>query len=237
MSVSSDWMAGTLGGKALMFQAIIDNLPGVQAALGMDNTQRTRITDLAEEFLNGYEFRSQVVAWDDACGTWFDQMMNGDGDGNTGGPMADPPAAPTFTATANQIYGVIKEFRKERESMLTLPGWTKTIGELLMIVKPDTPSLNLNDISPTLKAVAAQSGYEVAVIVSDRGGTEMWDLEYRRKGGDWVLLGTYGGKGVTAVITPTTPGEPEQIDLRMRCKKNNLPVGNYSETRTVTVSP
>ena len=99
---------------------------------------------------------------------------------------------------------------------LTLPGWTKAIGELLLVIKPESNSLNPNDISPTLKAVAAQSGSEVAVIVSDRGGTDLWDLEGRRKGGDWFLLGTFNGKGVSDGITPTTPGEPEQLDLRAR---------------------
>lgn len=238
MSNGGDWMPRTNGGKALMFQSIQDNLPGVQAALGMDNAQRERILNLAAEFLNGYEFRSQVIAYDDAMGTWFDQMMNGDGDGNTGGTMPDPPTGPIFAPTTNQIYGVLKEMRKEREIMLTLPGWTKAIGELLMLVKPETPSLNPNDISPTLKATAAQVGYEVALLVGDRGGMMMFDVEIRRKGGDWTHYTTLGGKGATITITPTTPGDPEQIEIRVRMRdKNNQPVGNVSETRTVTINP
>ena len=238
MGSSNDWMSGTLGGKALMFQAIEANLAGVQAALGMDNTQRERALNLAAEFLNGYQFRSQATAWDDGIGTWFEQMMNGDGDGNTGGPIADPPAAPTFAATANQMYGVIKEFRKEREAWLTLPGWTKTIGETLMVVKAEAPSLNPNDISPSLKATAAQSNFEVAIVVGDRGGMLMFDVDIRRKGGEWTQFTTLGGKGATVTIPPTTPGEPEVIDIRVRMRdKNNQSVGNVSETRTVTINP
>ncbi|HMT09623.1 MAG TPA: hypothetical protein PKA82_16600 [Pyrinomonadaceae bacterium] len=235
---TSDWMPATLGGKALMFQSIQDNLPGVQAALGMDNAQRERILNLAAEFLNGYEFRSQVIAYDDAMGTWFDQMMNGDGDGNTGGAMPDPPTGPTFNPTNNPVYGVIKEMRKEREAMLVLPGWTKAIGELLMLVKPETPSLNPNDISPSLKAVAASTNYDVAIVVGNRGGMQMYDVDIRRKGGDWTHFATNGGTGATLHIPPTTPGEPEVIEIRVRMRdKNNQPVGNVSETRTVTINP
>lgn len=235
---TSDWMPGTLGGKALMFQAIEANLAAVQAALGMENAQRQRILDLAAEFLNGYEFRSQAAAWEDGIGTWFEQMMNGDGDGNTGGTMADPPPAPAFSATANQLYGVLKEFRKEREAMLTLPGWTKTIGELLMVVKPETPSLNPAEINPTLKATAAQTNYDVAIVVGNRGGMLMYDVDIRRKGGDWTHNATNGGTGASLHIIPTTPGEPEVIDIRVRMRdKNNQPVGNVSETRTVTINP
>lgn len=238
MASATDWMSGTLGGKALMFQAIEANLAAVQAALGMTNEQRQRILDLAAEFLNGYEFRSQVTAWDDGVGTWFEQMMNGDGDGNTGGVMADPPPAPAFAQTANQIYGVLKEFRKERESMLTLPGWTKAIGETLMVVKPETPSLNPADISPSLKATAAQSNYETALVVGNRGGMLMFDVDIRRKGGEFAHFTTLGGKGATVTIPPTTPGEPEVIDFRVRMRdKNNQSVGNVSETRTVTINP
>ena len=235
---TSDWMSGTLGGKALMFQAIEANLPGLQAALGMDNTQRERALNMAAQFLSAYEFRSQVTAWDDGIGTWFEQMMNGDGDGNTGGLIADPPAAPPYTPTGNPIYGVIKEFRKEREMWLTLPGWTKAIGETLMVVKSESPSLNPVDISPTLKATAAQSNFEVAIVVGDRGDMLMFDVDIRRKGGEFAHFSTLGGKGATVTIPPTTPGEPEVIDIRVRMRdKNNQSVGNVSETRTVTINP
>jgi len=236
--MSSDWMAPTLGGKALMFQAVAANLDGVAAALGMTNAQKQRALDMAAQFLNGYEFRSQVTAWDDAVGTWFEQMMNGDGNGNTGGPMADPPPPPTFTDSANQMYGVIKEFRKEREMWLTLPGWTKSIGELLMVVKPESQNIVPAEISPSLKATAGQSNFEVALVVGDRGGMLMFDVDIRRKGGDWTHQAALGGKGATITVTPTTPGEPEVIDIRVRMRdKNNQPVGNVSETRTVTINP
>ena len=231
-------MPSTLGGKALMFQAVIANLPGLQVEMGLTNTQRERALDMAAQFLNGYEFRSQVAAWDDGVGTWFEQMMNGDGDGNTGGELADPPPAPAFTDSANQMYGVIKGFRKEREMWMTLPGWTKAIGETLMVVKPESQPLVPANISPSLKATAGQSGFEVTLVVGDRGGMLMFDVDIRRKGGEWTLLTTLGGKGATLTISPTTPGEPEVIDIRVRMKdKSNQLVGNVSETRTVTINP
>ena len=65
----------------------------------------------------------------------------------------------------------------------------------------------------------------------------MWIVETKQNGGSWQNAGSFTGKTADITITPTTPGQPEVVDFRIRLRKNNANYGNVSQTATVTVNP
>jgi len=66
----------------------------------------------------------------------------------------------------------------------------------------------------------------------------MWDVLILKKGASgWQSVKTAVGKSVDVQITPNTPGEAEQIQVRVQLKKNNQNYGQPSDMVYVTVNP
>lgn len=230
---NDDWMASTYAGKAAMCSNILAKIDSVSAVLTLTVAQVDRIKLLCEEYLNVYEYTVQTQASGHSVTEWRDQILNGVLDK----PAPDPPAAIPYTAVVGSITGWVEAFREMRELIVAQAGYTRAIGEDLMIVKPVTESPDQGSVQPTIQAHGAQSGYVFAIVVSGREKADMWEVQIKQGDGDWVTKGSYTGKSADITITPTTPGQPEQIQVRVQLRKSNANYGQLSQIATVTVNP
>ena len=234
MAIQNDWMAGTLGGKAAMFANVNDKIENLEAVLPLTPDQIKRIKEICQEFLAIYEFVTQSQATMQSITQWRDLAFYGNPKGTV---LPNPVGFPVYIQTANSIIGLINAFRDYRELIVALPGYTVALGEDLMIVKTDSQGLVPNDVVPTIQVSAAQSNFLASIVVGERGDSDQWILETRKKGGEWVTNGTFTGKSADFTVAPTTPGEPFQLEVRIQLRRKNENYGQLSQIATVTMNP
>ena len=103
---------------------------------------------------------------------------------------------------------------------------------------PDTASptpLSPVDITADFK-IRTMPGFALEATFSKQGQDAM-RFEMRHKGGEWQFVTVLTSSPGTFVITPATPGEAEQVEIRSIMIKKNQMVGNYSDTKTALIAP
>lgn len=65
----------------------------------------------------------------------------------------------------------------------------------------------------------------------------MWDVYIQRKGGSWEKVHSATGKSSDVHVTPSTPGDAEQLLVRVQLRKNNADYGQLSDIVPVTINP
>lgn len=154
---------------------------------------------------------------------------------------ADPPAPITWAlppgTPAEVSPGVEKLIRDVRRETVGYTNYAKADGEALGFESVSSAPLNPNEVKPTIQVTAAASNYHFSIVVSGREAATMWDVYILRKGGEWTKVETCNGKSADVQITPTTPGDAEQIQVRVQLRKNNADYGQPSDPTYVTVNP
>lgn len=119
----------------------------------------------------------------------------------------------------------------------TAPGYTEQIGIAMAIVGPASDSLVPGEQKPDIDVFGAATKYHFSVVVSKRGDATMWDVYIMRKNGDWTKLGSAEGKSADFTVVPSTPGDAEQLQVRVQLRKSNADYGEPSDPAYVTVNP
>lgn len=155
----------------------------------------------------------------------------------------EPPAgafavAPDTTPPAPVNAGAIKRSRERDQYFLRQPGITQAAREALDLLGDEQAQTPVADIQPEIEARAAAMNYEAALIISNRQDADLYEILMQRAGGgDWVVLKSGRGKSINVTLTPTTPGKPEQVLLRVQLKRNDENYGQPSEPIYVTFNP
>ncbi len=93
-------------------------------------------------------------------------------------------------------------------------------------------------VKPSIEASAAQTGFLFAVVVANRGASDMWEVWVLPKGSaNWTIVKTATGKSVDVTVIPTIPGEPQVLQVRVQLRKSNQNYGQLSDVVYVTVNP
>lgn len=234
MPQTNDWMPRTLAGLQAMFSNVEGKIAGYQAALSLSLIQVGEIQSICNQFIAIYEFVGEAQATVHGLTEWRSLALTGS---PKGAPLPAPGPFPSITLTGNEFIGILDMFRDWRARIVSNPGYTQAMGEDLMIVKVDGESLVPSEVTPRIQASAAQLGYLIGIMVADRGDSDMWLVESRQKGQDWKVAGSFTGKSGDITITPLSPGDPEQVELRVLLRRKNQPYGNPSQIATVTVNP
>jgi hypothetical protein len=120
------------------------------------------------------------------------------------------------------------------------PGYNHDIGVALGFQSSD-PSSQIPDpatVKPTVEAFAAQTGYVASVVVGNRTGSDMWEVQASPTSAPhWAVVKTATGKSTDVTFTPATPGQPQQFQIRIQLKRNNQNYGQLSDIISVTVNP
>lgn len=157
--------------------------------------------------------------------------------GNIGDSVGTMMTAPTFTPPAELVAGIEKRSRK-RDGL-----WkrSKTMTEAAMIALDlvDTPdNIAPGTIKATFEAHPAQMGLEAALVISNRGKSDMWKALGQKSDATKFSEMTSGtGKSGNVTLQPTTPGQPERILMMIQLYKNNEPYGQPSDPKYVTFNP
>lgn len=229
----SDWMSPTFAGKAEMFTNVDAKIDGHAVELGLSPAEVTLIKLLCAVYLNVYNYSLQFLATSHSVTEWRDDIFYGD----KNKPAPPPPEVVAYVEVVGGTKGVIQSFRDIRDIMINRPGYTKAIGEDLMIVKVDQVKTPEQDVIPTITVHGAMSGYMFAIVVAGRHAADVWEVQVRQNGGAWKTVGSYTGKSADVTVTPTTPGQPEVVEVRVQLRKSNANYGQPSLIATVTVSP
>lgn len=234
MSTTTDWLPRTMPEQNVMFQNVRAKSDVYMTVLPLTTTQVERINLICDIFTSAYTFATQAKSAMEGVTTWRDNIFNGQA------VNSPAPPAPTFfpaTMPVGSFVGIIGEFRKMVDLIKSSPGYTRAIGEDLMIVAPvasggDTSGLDT--LKPELK-VAAGSSYKVSISGSLKGMDAM-RVEYRARNGEWALAGFFTNMPNQFTVTPQTPGNPEVGYVRGVFIRKSQPVGLPSAEYPVTVS-
>ena len=228
------WFPTTMPEQLVMFQNVRAKSDTYMTVLPLTTAQVDRLNLICDTFVSAYTFATQAKSAMEAVTNWRDNIF-------TGGPAGTPaPVAPVFPSApmpVGSFIGIFDEFRKMVDLIKSSPGYTRAIGEDLMIVAPvasggDTSGLDT--LKPELK-VAAGGSYKVSISGSLKGMDAM-RVEYRARNGEWALAGFFTNMPNQFTVTPQTPGEPEVGYIRGVFIRKSQPVGLPSAEYPVTVS-
>jgi hypothetical protein len=151
------------------------------------------------------------------------------------GVFSDAPDL-TLPVGVTLVAGIEKRSR-ERDALFRLKASEAGIQALDLVDAP--ANLSPEDVKAVNEAVSAAAfGYAFGVLVSNRGKSDMWEVQFRRKGSEtWQSLGTATGKSADFTVTPATPGAIEQIEIRVLLRKSNQSYGQPSDPKYVTLNP
>lgn len=232
MAIKKSWLPARLADLAAMFSNIKAKITGYTPVLPLTPAQEAKIILICNTFLAAYEYAEQVRASAEATVEWRNDILRGE---PVGAAAADPPTFPTAAMPVGAFIGILVAFRELRELIVALPGYTPSIGEDLMIVAPDTPSAPEEEVTPVLKVTTA-SGYKIKIA----GSMQQMDglrVEYQRNGSpSWSIAAFMTKLPGEFIVTPQTPGEPENGRVRAIFLQKNVAYGEYSPEYPVTVA-
>ena len=234
MTIRTDWFPRTMPAQLIMFQNIRAKSDIYQTVLPLTLPQVDRLNLICDIFINAYNYTSQSKAAMGALTNWRDNVFTGSPAGSVA-PV--PPTFGTPTMPARSFIGIFAEFRRMVDLIKSSPGYTRAIGQDLMIVAPVGSGADTNgigdSIAPELK-VSTSSGYNVKISGSLKGMDAM-RVEYRAKNGEWILAGFFTNMPNQFTVTPQTPGAPELGYVRGVFIKKSVPFGNPSPEYPVTM--
>lgn len=150
---------------------------------------------------------------------------------------------PSFALTAlphpSVKAGALSRYNNRKGRAKLAAGYTQQIGIAQGYADEAAGKISPADVKAVIQSISAAAfGSVFALIVSNRGDSDMWEVQIQRKGSDaWHTITSATGKSADITITPTTPGQPEQILVRVILKKNNQIYGQPSDPAYVTVTP
>jgi hypothetical protein len=161
-------------------------------------------------------------------------------DGIVNGEQGAPsPTDPVWTLPpnppANIATGLKKKLRSLARQIKANPLYTKADGEVLGIVSPDEAGLSPEDTAPEF-TLRSMPNYAVEIDFR-KYGTDALRVEFRHKGGNWILAAILTSSPGIFNIVPSNAGEAEQIEARGIFLIKNQPFGNYSPTYNVVIQP
>lgn len=156
-------------------------------------------------------------------------------------PGADPPSPFAYTlppgTPAEVPPGIEKFIRDIRREVVGYTNYAKADGEALGFEASVPASIVPGDVKPTVKAFPSAHDYGVSIVISGREGAVNSDVYLIRKGGVRTKYATIEGKSGDITITPTVPGEAEQVQIEIQLRKNNTNYGQPSDPVWVTINP
>lgn len=209
------------------------NLPDYAAALGTTAADQTFL----EQQLANLEYIENYVAVYDANKKAYTGIKQRAYNG-VAGSIPDGPATDAFNPPFPLIGDVHGELMKLIGRIEASNGYKDEIGIALGIEGEAPTPPDSGTLQPTLQAFPAQGGYVYSVVVENRSGYDMWELEVQVLGADsWTNVGRFSGKSQDITFDPGTADGPVQIRIRVRLWKGAAHVGLWSTEVVITVNP
>lgn len=229
---SNDWFPSRLADQAEMFQNVKNKIGGYTSTLPITAAQTAAIVALCNEFSIVYNYVLQARATTEGLVEWRDIIFRGS---PVGGAAPAPPTYPTYSPLVGSTIGIFTAFRDLVEIIKAAPGYTRAIGEDLMIVAVKPDSLVPGEITPELK-VKLEGGNHVSIAGSLQGLDAM-RVEYIKDGtSTWHIAAFLTSLPAEITIPLASAGTPETGRIRAVLIKKNEEFGNFSPEYPVTLS-
>ncbi len=232
MLLNPAWFPTNLPARAAWFANFTANFTNVAASLGLSSSVAQAEKDnaviqfLADSFL-------QVRSYESAMGQYRRIITEGD----IGDPEPAIPANPALVFPDAVATGIFERLNKLREKILAADAYTDGIGALLGILPSKSESISEGDVKPNITVDEAATGYLFSTTVKGRAESDSWEVWIMKKGGTWTRAGTFTGKSGDVTVVPTSPGDAEQIQVRVQLRKSNTNYGDPSDVVYTTVNP
>jgi hypothetical protein len=223
------WLPHALPQQMVLVRNFRAKIESYSAALGLSAADVAEALALCDAFVGAIELTEQCRTTMIAMTAWRDEIIFGSPEG---APASLPPVFPVAAVTAD-ARGVLKQFMRLRDRVVSAPGYTTAIGEDLGIVGPEISRPAAASVTPNLKAVASTGNW--VNLTGSMQGMDALRVEYSRDGQNFqtvaFLTTTPGG----FQITPTHPNQPEKGVIRAVYIRKNEQVGNFSPSYPVTL--
>jgi len=227
------WFPTNFSERADWFDNFSTQFAIVAASLGLAaKVEQVADDNAVIQFLS--TARPQIAAYDDAMRE-YQRIIT---EGNIGEPIPQIPASPVFSLPQIVPTGIYQRLVELRTQIMAADAYTDEVGTLLRIIPQKKPKPVPMTVKLKLVTHASATNYMFSAVVSNRGEADMWDLYILRKGAaNWEKIGTFTGKSADVQLTPTTPGEAEQMQVRVQGRKNNQNYGQPSDPVYTTINP
>jgi hypothetical protein len=207
------------------------NLTNYKNAVGATDAEILAVTQAAENLQYIKDYLQTVEADKKTLTGIKNAMFNGE-------VMTAFAGFPAFDPPHPMVAGLKEEFQKRNRKYQDADGYTREIGIALGIVE-DVPSISPDSYKLTIDITPAVAGnYEAAIVFGGRGKSTFWRVYERKLNQPTAIeIKSGAGKGATIKITPTTPGQPERVELYAQAFKDDEPYGQPSDPQYVTFNP
>jgi hypothetical protein len=234
MIPSQTWFPTNLAARAAWFQNFNDQFKLIGTGLGFTAGEIAAVDEDNAVFQFLADADVKAKAYGRAIGQFRTLLTEDD----VGKPTPDFPGSLALAPPATVPAGLFERLAKLVDRIRVAPAFTNETGALLGILPRASGALGEADVKPSIEVTAAQTGYLFAVVVSNRGAADMWEVLLLKKGAaGWQSVKTATGKAVDVTVAPTTAGEAEQVQARVQLRKNNQNYGQPSAIEYVTVNP
>jgi hypothetical protein len=215
-----------------MFINVKSKIGGYTAILPITAAQTTAITLICNEFANVYNYVLQARATTESLVEWRDIILKGT---PVGAAAPAPPAYPVYLALGGSTIGIFTAFRDYVDLIKASPGYTRAIGEDLMIVAVKPEGRVEGEVTPELKIKS--TGGHTLQIAGSLQGLDAMRVEYIKDGTSvWHIAAFLTSLPAEISIALATPGQPETGRIRAVLIKKNEEFGNFSPEYPVTLS-
>ncbi len=161
------------------------------------------------------------------------QLYNGEPDEAISPFPAFTKFIPPFDLTA----GALERAQKRNRRFKAADGYSKEIG-IALGIEDVSDARPPETVKPSFEAFPAQMGYEAAIVISNRGKSDMWKaLGQKGDSQKRSELASGTGKSGDIKITPTEEGKPERMLVMIQLYKANEPYGQPSDPQYITFNP
>jgi len=232
MANDSDWYPRRRDQQRGMYANVLAKIENYKNVIdGLDDARIARLKLMCNMYVAVYDWLGQSEA---TLGGGYEFQKDME-KGTTGETPTPPPAFAALVLPAGAFKGFVTEFRKDIGLLKKQNGYTRAIGEDLMIVAAEPDQISPAERVPAF-AFTVRQGYRVSVTGSMQG-MRAANFYYRRKGQAEYAFVSYLTRAPGEVhIPPAQAGVPEIGEIKAIFSENNQEVGQFSPSTEVTLS-
>lgn len=233
MIPNSRWFPTNMAERVLWFENFAKQFEILAAGLGFSPAEVTSVNNDNDviQFLGDATVEMKSI--DDG----MRQYRIGITEGNIGDPTPGFPAMPVMTLPVVVTTGIFERLIELVDRIRVAPTYTSEIGAMLGIISAQPTPPDPNTVKPVIKVSASFANYKFDANVT-RMKMDSFKVQIRRMESEtWTDSGFGTSSPLEVTIQPTTPGQPERLQVRAILIKKNEPVGQPSDPVYVTVNP
>ena len=226
------WFPSSLVARAAWYANFAAQFLNYSGTLGLSSFD-PQVTNDNTDFQSIAETRLAAKNFDKAIADFLRNLT----EGAVGSPQPVFPIEAFAAPPRGVPAGIFQRLDELRAIILAAPAYTEAMGIAMGIVSAAPVKPIPSEVKPDIQAFTAANNHHFSLVVSNRGESSIWDVYILRKGGTWQKVETCTGKSADISVSLQTPGEPEQIQVRVQLRKNNADYGQVSEPVFVTLNP